>query len=246
MMTKRLALIMIMMMIITAGMALYAQSPRAHIRDIRGTVEVKGPGSPVWEAATEGLEVRQETLISTGFNSSALIGIGNSTILVRPLTRLSVGAIQAAAEGDRVEVQLRAGRIRANVKAPAGGAVAFTVRSPTATASVRGTVFDFDTVNLTVEEGRVSFSGADNTAVYVAAGQSSSPDPVSGRTSAPVEAAAASVPLPPAGSGEAAAATGGTDVTIPTVVITPEPVPDPIPEPAPVTDAPVDVGITWK
>jgi hypothetical protein len=83
--------------------------------------------------------------------------------------------------------------------------VEFTVRSPIATASVRGTVFDFDTDNRRVDEGTVSISGTDSTAVYVAAGQSSSPDPVSGKTAAPVETAVAMTPPPPAGMEETAA-----------------------------------------
>jgi hypothetical protein len=232
-------LLTILMMITAGTAALYAQSPRAFIRDIQGTVEVKAPESSVWTAAAKGQELTPETLVSTGFRSAALIGIGNSTILVRPLTRLSLGEIRAAADAEQVDIQLRAGRIQANVKPPAAGSVNFTVRSPTATASVRGTVFEFDTVKLRVDEGRVSFSGADNTAVYVAAGQSSSPDPVSGRTAVPVDTAGASVPLPPAGSGEVSAA--GGDMMIPAVVI-----PDPEPIPDPSTDAETHVGIRWN
>jgi hypothetical protein len=230
-------LILIVMMITAGTAGVYGQNPRTFIRDIRGTVELKAPGSSVWTAAAEGQELARETLVSTGFRSTARIGIGNSTILVRPLTRLSLGEIRTAADAEEVNVHLRAGRIHADVKPPPAGKVNFTVRSPTATASVRGTAFEFDTVNLRVDEGQVSFSGADNTVVYVAAGQSSSPDPVSGRTSVPVDTAAAPVPPPPAGSGEVSAA-GGGDIMIPAAVV-------PIPEPEPPTDAEVGVGIRW-
>jgi hypothetical protein len=186
--------------------AAWAQTPGAVIRELRGTVETKDPGSSEWRPAALGQELEAETLLSTGFRSEAALDLGNSVLLVRPLTRLSLGEIAAAAGADRVEIQLRAGRIRADVRPPAGGNVEFTVRSPTATASVRGTSFEFDTVNLRVEEGTVSFSGADQTAVFVAAGQSSSPDPVSGRTALPVETAAALAPPPPAGVDAAAPA----------------------------------------
>jgi hypothetical protein len=168
--------------------------------ELRGTVEIKAPGSSVWRAAAVGQELERETMVSTGFQSAAVIELGNSTLQVRPLTRLSLGELEAAANNtDRIDITLRAGRIRADVKAPAGGNTEFTVRSPVATASVRGTAFDFDTINLMVNEGTVSFSGADKTAVYVAAGQSSSPESGTGRTAPPEETEAARTVPPPAG-----------------------------------------------
>jgi hypothetical protein len=218
---------LIVVLVITAGIA-GAQSPRAVIRELRGTVETKAPGASAWRTAAVGQELEPETLVSTGFKSEAILDLRGSTLQVRPLTRLSLGELEAAADADRIGIQLRSGRIRADVKPPAGGKVEFTVRSPIATASVRGTVFDFDTVNLSVEEGTVSFAGADNTAVYVAAGQSSSPDPASGRASAPIETAAAQTPPPPAGVEEVAAPP-------PAAVI-----------PGPASEALVNVGIRWE
>ena len=69
-----------------------------------------------------------------------------------------------------MDIHLRVGRIRAEVKPPVGGATEFTVRSPSATASVRGTVFEFDGIRLSVDEGRVHVSGSDRSGVYVGAG----------------------------------------------------------------------------
>ncbi|MDR1058228.1 MAG: FecR family protein, partial [Treponema sp.] len=200
---KMKKMLAVVLMIITAGIAgtqsAHGQSPRAVIRELRGTVETKAPGASAWRVAAVGEELEKETMVSTGFKSEAVLDLGNSTLRVRPLTRLSLEELAGAANSDRIGIQLRTGRIRADVKPPAGGKVDFRVQSPIATASVRGTVFDFDTVNLSVAEGTVSFAGVDNTVVYVAAGQSSSPDPLSGRTAAPVEAAVAGAPPPPAG-----------------------------------------------
>ena len=47
------------------------------------------------------------------------------------------------------------------------------MKSPTATASVRGTGFDQDSVNLAVDDGDVEFTGPDGRPVQVGAGQSS-------------------------------------------------------------------------
>ena len=122
----------------------------ARIQQITGTVEVKTPGAAEWRAAEIGQTLDQASLISTGFKSTALVRIGGSALIVRPLTRLSLGEIAAAQNEERVTVDLRAGRIRADVKPPAGVKTSFTVRSPMATASVRGTVFDFDGILLRV------------------------------------------------------------------------------------------------
>jgi hypothetical protein len=219
---KNLFATMMMAMLLTG--ALHGQSPRAYIRDIRGIVEIKIPGSSVWQAAAPGQELESETLVSTGFKSAALIAIGDSTIQAQPLTRLSLGELQATAGTERIDIHLRAGRIRAEVEAPESGRVEFTVRSARATASVRGTAFEFDTINLRVAEGTVSFSGADGIVVYVASGQSSSPDPVSGRTTEPMETAAALASPPPAGDAPA----GGLSSAY-----------------VPRFDAPVNVGISW-
>jgi hypothetical protein len=172
-----------------AGAALLGAqtAPTARILETSGTVEVKAPGAAEWEAAEAGQVLERASLISTGFRSTALIRIGNSDITVRPLTRLSLEEIAANQDGERVTLNLRAGRVRADVKPPAGGRTDFSVRAPTATASVRGTVFDFDGTRLRVEEGRVRLSGESVTGAYISAGHSTAVDPKSGKTAAVIE-----------------------------------------------------------
>jgi hypothetical protein len=154
---------------------------RAVFREIQGTVEVKAPGEAKWSPAEQGQSIAREAVISTGFKSTAVIGLGNSILSVQPLTRLSVEEIQKTAGNERVDINLRTGRIRADVKPPAGGKTEFTVRSPSATASVRGTSFEFDGVNLRVDEGRVHVTGNDRMGTYVGIDHSVSTDIESGR-----------------------------------------------------------------
>ena len=188
--------------------ALFAQNApesQALIREISGTVEIKAPDAAVWSPALPGQSLSRNTLVSTGFKSSALIAIGNSTLTVQPLTRLSLEEIVRAGDGEKVDVSLRTGRIRANVKPPDGGRTSFTVRSPTATASVRGTVFEFNGLQLRVDEGRVHFSGGDGIGTYVSAGGLARTDIETGRTAGPAETAAEALTLPvPAGVDAAA------------------------------------------
>jgi hypothetical protein len=174
------------------------------IREVSGTVETKAPGAAAWRAAAVGQELDTASLISTGFRSTALVRIGNSTVMVQPLTRLSLEEIAEGQNGDMVTLNLRAGRIRADVKPPAGRTINFSVRSPTATASVRGTVFEFDGLHLNVEEGRVHLGGQTVTGAYVGAGHSTTADPETGKTVAAIERVKADLnPALPAGAAAA-------------------------------------------
>jgi hypothetical protein len=169
------------------GAFLYAQEAGAYIQEFTGTVELKVPGAADWRAARKGDQLSKDSMISTGFNSTALIVLGNSTLTVRPLTRLSLEELQNTQGNESVNLHLQTGRIRAEVSPPAGGNTNFTVRSPSATASVRGTAFDFDGVNLHVAQGRVRVTGKDGIAVNVGAGHESVSNPITGGTQGAME-----------------------------------------------------------
>jgi hypothetical protein len=187
-------------------------APEAVIQEITGTVEVKGPGSAEWKAAAAGQALDRASFVSTGFRSTVLIRIGNSSIMVRPLTRMSVEELAADQKGERVILNLRAGRIRANVAPPVGGTVSFSVRSPMATASVRGTVFEFDGGRLRVEEGRVHLGGAAVTGAYIGAGHSTAVDTETGKTATAVERMKEELsPPPPVGTDAVTAAPAASD-----------------------------------
>jgi hypothetical protein len=151
-------------------LASFLGAQEAVIREITGTVEVKGPDQESWAPAAAGQSLPQAALISTGFKSSAILEIGNSTLTVRPLTRLSLEEIMENQGNEEVRLYLRTGRIRAEVSPPTGGTVDFRIRSPTITASVRGTAFEFNGVRLNVDEGLVHVTGGDASGVYVGAG----------------------------------------------------------------------------
>jgi hypothetical protein len=152
------------------ALASFMGAQEAVIREITGNVEVKAPGQENWTAATAGQSLPQAALISTGFKSSAILEIGNSTLTVRPLTRLSLEEILENQGNEEVRLYLRTGRIRAEVSPPTGGTVDFRIRSPTITASVRGTAFEFNGVRLNVDEGLVHVTGGDASGAYVGAG----------------------------------------------------------------------------
>jgi hypothetical protein len=145
-------------------------------------VEIMLPGENSWKAAVPGQPIGGDTKISTGFRSTAFVTLGNSTLIIRPLTRLTLDEIIHIQGDEKVNISMQIGRVRAEVKPPEGGATSFTVQSPMVTASVRGTSFDFDGTNLTVDEGRVHITGGDRAGVYVGVGQRSYSDPQTGKT----------------------------------------------------------------
>jgi hypothetical protein len=176
---------MISMMLIIIGSAAFAQN--AVLREFVGKVETKAPGSTAWVPAVTGQRLSNTTVISTGFKSTAAIVIGNSVIIVRPLTRLTLEELRQSAGTEQINLNLQTGRIRAEVSPPPGGKIDFRVRAPIATASVRGTSFEFDGTWLSVNEGRVRLTGGDGTSVYVSTGHQTATDPATGKTPGTLE-----------------------------------------------------------
>lgn len=159
-------------LILFTAYGVFAQS-NGVIRELAGTVEIKRPGTSAFTAAKNGDVISQDTIISTGFKSTALVEIGSAVINVRPLTRLSLTEISASTGTETLNVNLQAGRVRVDVNPPAGTRASMTVSSPVATASVRGTSFEFDTRNLTVRHGAVYFAGYHGAPATVTGGKES-------------------------------------------------------------------------
>lgn len=157
-MQKKVSYVLFVMMLIGLT-TLYAQQNKplqATISKLAGKVEVQLPGKD-WRAAKEGELLPQGTMISTGFKSSAVLTIKNSTILVKPVTRMKLEEIVQTQSGTNTQVYLSTGKLSVEVSPQQNQTTDFTVSSPTATASVRGTGFDFDGFILVVHRGIVEF-----------------------------------------------------------------------------------------
>jgi len=200
------------------GTATLGFAQKAVIKDLTGTVELKLSGSSDFIPASVGAEVAQNTIISTGFKSTALVQAGSAVITVRPLTRLTFTEIQALQETENLSMNLQTGRVRVDVNPPAGAKASLSISSPTATASVRGTSFEFDTRNLRVNSGTVAFMGKwgyqvtvqeGRTSVVTASGTASAPQVVSGSGGVASQQGAGAVVQ---GYDSAAGTTGGSGV----------------------------------
>jgi hypothetical protein len=190
------------MTLLLAGAALCVFAQSGVISEFSGTVELKPARATSFVPAKTGDVVAADTIVSTGFRSTAVIKVGSTTIAVRPLTRLSLAEIRSESDSETLKVDLQAGRVRVEVKPPAGTKANTSVQSPSATASVRGTDFEFDAINLKVYEGTVVLLGNDDMVeVPVPAGASSYVDGY-GRVVDPVAAGRQSLEPPaPVGAG---------------------------------------------
>jgi hypothetical protein len=203
----------------------------AIVREINGAVEVKASGQRDWVPAAIGQKLERETLLSTGFGSTAVLALGNSTLIVQALTRLSLEEIIAIQGNEQTRLFLHTGRIRAEITPPSGGKTDFTIRSPTAVASVRGTAFNFNGMRLRVDDGRVHLTGGDTSGVYVGRGRSVLANAETGRIATVRETVRGTLfPSPPAG-------VNTTDNQMTTQFI---------PPPSPPETGHIDGGFDWK
>jgi len=146
----------------------------ATITDVSGKVEVRNGASASWVPAQVGAVVPVGATISTSFNASATLQVGESVLEVAALTRMEIEELVTESGTDRSAINLPVGRINANVRGSGQNRAEFRVRSPIATASVRGTSFSFDGANLSVAEGIVILANRFAEAVAVAQGEQSS------------------------------------------------------------------------
>lgn len=148
----------------------------AKVLEVAGKVEFKS-GSGSWRPMKVGMNLAKGTMISTGFKSSAIIQLGDATITVRPVTRLSLEELIKSEKGTQTELFLTAGRVKAEVTPSKVEKVEFSIRSATATASVRGTGFETDGRNLIVTHGMVELKNIWGQFRYVGGGEYSRVEP---------------------------------------------------------------------
>lgn len=105
--------------------------------DVLGKVEKQSGDS--WITLKKGDILVPGDVVSTGFKSEAVLSIGESTVTVRALTRLTIEQLYEKNKNHISSVYLDTGSICADIKPVENKRVGFTVKTPAVTASVRGT-----------------------------------------------------------------------------------------------------------
>ncbi len=148
-MIKMTVAILIMTLAVTVNLA----ALEGTVISVEGKAEYKGSNN-VWKPLKQGDVIASGTMISTGFRSNATVKLGASILTVRPLTRMTLVELAEKEEVVDTEVFIEVGNVRAEVNSYNKKRNGFTVRSPIATASVRGTVFEAGT-RIIVQQGSV-------------------------------------------------------------------------------------------
>jgi hypothetical protein len=177
-----------------------AWSETAVFREVQGKVEYQTKGDD-WLPAKVGVEIPVGTAVSTGFKSNTAIEILGSVVYIKPLTRIVIDQLTRNSVGTKTNLTLLSGKVKAEVK-PSSATLetAFNVKGPTATASVRGTGFEFDGENLLVNHGEVNFVNRWNINRSVKGGEYSSAGK-GASVSPPVPVKAAEKPVITSGGG---------------------------------------------
>ena len=120
---------------------------------VNGKVEIQDAGG-AWKALKAGDPLTAGSMISTGFKSEATVKLGASILTIKPLTRLTLTQLVEKEDTVKTELYLEVGNVKAEVNSLNNKKNGFTVKSPVATASVRGTIFELGD-DLVVTRGKV-------------------------------------------------------------------------------------------
>ena len=118
-------------------------SIEAKVISVSGKAQVQKSG--VWKNISVGDVLTKGNLIQTGFKSQVVFSIKsnneNSKITVNQLSRITIEQLMEDNSGDTTSVFVTTGSVKSEIKKTTDFRTNYTVRSPVATASVRGTDF---------------------------------------------------------------------------------------------------------
>lgn len=134
----------ILILLCAASFTASAAVLEAKVVSAKGKTEVQ-KGSD-WEALQIGSILHRGDVIQTGFKSELIIMIKNTTVKVSPMSRVTIEQLAEKGDKDETRLFLDTGSLKSDVKKTQDRRVGFTVRSPVATASVRGTELEVKNV----------------------------------------------------------------------------------------------------
>ncbi|MEW5816899.1 MAG: hypothetical protein AB1798_16070 [Spirochaetota bacterium] len=151
---------------------------QATIKEMSGKVTYQPPGRN-WMDAKPGTTITEGTIISTGFDSSAILDLSTSEITVKALTRMKLEELIKSDTTASTSLNLQVGRVKAKVKTVEGITHDFKLKSSISTAAVRGTEFEYDGETIKGLSGTVTFSNIIGQTRKVGAGEASATTGVS-------------------------------------------------------------------
>ncbi len=137
-----------------------SQNIDAVLSRIKGDVKVQRAGETKWTAATDKMKVSQGDSIRTGAGAEVFVSWNENAVRLGPLSQTKLSTIGGANEKSLVD--LSKGKIFCKVRGKQKNETIFEVRTPIATAGVRGTSFEAAEKSFSVVEGTVSIKSGDS------------------------------------------------------------------------------------
>jgi hypothetical protein len=117
------------------------EEPAVKISGLSRKVEVQ-QNETTWIPASDSLTLKAGDKIHTGFKAGATLTFPDgSKLVVKPMTLVLIQSVETTGGKTTVRVWLKLGEVSATINRSRGSAVDFDVKTPTTTASSRGTVF---------------------------------------------------------------------------------------------------------
>lgn len=149
---KLIKLFIALCFMIFAGVELFAEN--AVVTYVKGKVEVLR--NDKWIQLEIGDSIFPSETVSTGFQSEVKIKYNGSVLGLGAVTRITIDELSKVPGKETVNLNLSTGAVRSKVTHADDTRVSYTVRSPVAVASVRGTDFMItDSGSVTCFEGAV-------------------------------------------------------------------------------------------
>ncbi|MBS3167584.1 hypothetical protein J4216_00465 [Candidatus Woesearchaeota archaeon] len=111
---------------------------KAKITDIKGEVEYSTDGGKTFKPLTKDVVLKEGDFISTGFESSANLDLGYGKLEVYSLTQFRLDEFTRKENLEKTQLYLRVGAIKPILKHRAAIRGDFSVTTPTASSSIRG------------------------------------------------------------------------------------------------------------
>jgi len=157
----KILLVIIVMALISTS---YAAEREAYIKNIIGTVKVRKGQSPTWKDAMPNMVLKEKDAVRTYMESQVEIMTSEGSIIkLDENTTLEMSVLKEFGGGAQsTKVKILNGTVLANVKKFVNTGSKFDFETPTAVASIRGTIVGFDVTKektvIKVYEGEVLVS----------------------------------------------------------------------------------------
>lgn len=137
--SRTLRILAVLVMGACAWSSAWAAEYTVVLAELKGKVEVQR-GTAAWEPAVAGSRLAEGDTIHTGFKARAALGFPDGSLVeVQSMTLLALDKINVSGLSTRSRLLLKTGEVKAQVDRLPGARGDFQVKTPTTTASVRGT-----------------------------------------------------------------------------------------------------------